>query len=214
MDRRYRHPMYTSKDEELALDALVEYTQNNNKSEQIALQGKFIYEQPTIPKEIVKTMIGTQYGRNLITIANYLNTQDIFFSQYMPHWLSYLNALGINASCILMRPSSFTMKYIIKQVIAGNMDPLTQWNPDIFWTNYTYGSDTTKNLANPLNNFYRATLHIHQCDNFDFISALNEYHGVVIKGSLEKTYNLDINILPAPTPFNMVEITKLIHEYL
>lgn len=214
MDRRYRHPMYTQNDEELALDALVEYTQNNNKFEQLALQGKFVYEQPSFPKEIIKTMIGTQYGRNLITIANYLNTQDIFFSQYMPHWLSYLSTLGIDASCILMRPSSFTMKYIIKQVVSGNMEPLKQWNPDIFWMDYTYGSDVSKNLANPLNNFYKATLHIHQCDNFDFIRALNEYHGVVLKGEPKKTYNLDINILPAPTPFNMVELTKLIHEYL
>lgn len=206
--------MYTSKDEDLALEALAEYTENNNKFEQLAIQGKFVYEQPPASRNILKLMIGTQYGRNLITMANYLNTQDIFFSQYMPHWLTYMDTLGINASCILMRPSSFVMRYIIKQVVDGNMEPLKQWNPDIFWTNYTYGSDTTKNLANPLNNFYKATLHIHQCDNFDFIRALNEYHGVEIKGQPRKSYNLDINILPAPTPLNMVEVTKIIHEYL
>lgn len=206
--------MYGQKDGELALDALTEYTENNNKPEQIALQGKFIYEQPFVPKDVLKSMIGTQYGCNLITIANYLNTQDIFFSQYMPHWLTYLNKLGIDASCILMRPSNFVMKYIIKQVMAGNMEPLKQWNPDIFWTDYSYGSDVNKNLANPLNNFYKATLHIHQCDNFDFIRALNEYHNVQFIGQPKKTYNLDINILPAPTPFNMVEITKLIHMHL
>lgn len=214
MDYRYKHPIYTADDGELALNALVEYTENNNRAEQIALQGKFIREISQTPKDITKRMVLMQYGCNIITMANYLNMQDLFFSKYMPHWLKYLDEIGIKADCQFMKVSNFVLKYVIQQCTRGNMEPLAQWNPSIFWNDYSYRDDKMRNLANPLNGFYRASLNIPNCDNYDFIIAMDKWHNVNIQREKGHKYNLDIRILPTINPVNMLEITRIIHRYL
>lgn len=214
MDHTFKHPIYTENDSELAINALVEYVENNNRAEQIAVQGKFVHENPVIPKDISKKMVLMQYGCNFITIANYLNMQDLFFSKYMPHWLKYLSEVGIKAECHFMRPSNFVLRYVIQQCTLGNMEPLTYWNPSIFWVDYTYNDDKMRNLANPLNNFYRASIRIVDCDNYDFIKAMDKWHGIDIPRDKDRKYQLDIKVLPTVNPSNMIEVTKIMHRYL
>lgn len=214
MDYRYKHPLYTANDSELALNALIEYAERNNKAEQIAVQGRFIREIPQTPRDITRNLILTSYGCNIITMANYLNMQDLFFSKYMPHWLKYFDALGIAAGVSFMKASDFVLKYVIQQCIHRNMEPLTPWNPSIFWNDYSYRDDKMRNLANPLNGFYRASIHIPNCDNYDFIIAMDKWHNVSIPRDKGRKYNLDIKILPTINPINMIEITRIIHRYL
>lgn len=215
LDYKYKHPLYTKDDGELALNALTEYIENNNRAEQVAVQGFFEEEPLVVPKEISQRMVVTQYGCNLITIANYLNMQDLFFTYYMPHWIKYLDNVGIQAKCQYCRLNSFILRYIIQQCTLGNMQPLTYWDPSIFWMDYSYGDDKMKNLANPLNNFYRASLQVLDCDNYDFIITLDKLYGKTnISRDKNTKYTIDINVLPANNPVKMIELTKVIHRYL
>lgn len=93
--------MYTNNDKELALEHVSEYLEGNNKYEQLALTNKYekIIMPPNIKGEIQKVAEMT-YGVNIVTIGNFLKTQDLFFGNYMPHWIKYLTDSGYRARCI------------------------------------------------------------------------------------------------------------------
>ena len=217
MDYTYKHPLYTDNDKELAMNALIEYLENNNVAEHSAISNEpFVYQIPIVPRDTTRQIIELQYGVNIISIANILNMQDLFFSKYMPHLSKYLYFAGIDHYFSYIRPSQLTATYIMYLFTHNKKDkPLKYWNPNIFWSNYAYSkTDTDSNLTNPLNNFYSASLVLIQIDNYDFIREVDAMYGIKDR-NLERgvKYNVNINFLPALNPSYMIKITKLIHKY-
>ena len=209
--------MYTSNDKELALEHVSEYLEGNNRYEQLALTNKYekIIMPPNIKGEIQKVTEMT-YGVNIVTIGNFLKTQDLFFGNYMPHWIKYLTDFEYRARCIYMKPASYTVSYIIMnyQKILQNK-PLLHWDPNAIWTDLSYNpNNIQKNLMNPLNSFYDAYLTIDGINNPMIFSELDKLFEVNHNTDSVTRYGISIRVLPSKNPNFMQAITKILHKYI
>lgn len=204
-------------DEEVAVESLTEYTLGNNRASQVALTGSYeriIVDSNT--QKLAEMSIRNVYGVNLFTIANYLSTQDLFFNKIMPHWLSYLDSLGISAQCIAIKTSDIAVNGLISQYMRNpNQEALSSFDPNKKWTDLRYMmNDPKKNVVNPLNIFFKVYLRINHAEKYlDFVKAVNNlYHCEnMIKTD---TFRYDINCLPAPDDSMMMKVTRLMHKYL
>lgn len=217
MDYRFKHPIYTNEDSDAAVEHLIEYIENNNIPEHNATSDhEFTHKKSEIPKEIMKQVIRKQYGVNLINIANILLMQDLFFREYMPHISRYLDLIGVKYYFSYMRPSNITSRYIIRMYLSGKMiNPLSYWNSDVLWDDYSYRSDNPNmNIMNPINNFYMANLVLYNISNDTFMDAFDKLYGKNTKSERGETNTICIKMLPSVNPSFMMQITKLIHKYL
>lgn len=219
MHYTYIHPLYDKGDEELALNHIAEYVENNNLPEYDATNinhEDFVEAPLLVSREQTENLLKMQYGKNLITIGNILLTQDLFFKHYMNHMCKYLDTLGIRNFCSYFRPSSFTGQYIVHMYITGKKNvPLKYWNPEVDWIDLSYTNDVDINLTNPLNNFYSASIDIYGVTNDEFITAISRLYGMNLKRvDKSKPSNLSLKLLPAFTPLTIIKVVEAMHKYL
>ena len=215
----YMHPLYDKGDEELALDHIAEYIENNNLPEYNATNvnnEEFCKAPLLVPREQTESILKIQYGKNILSMGNVLLTQDLFFKYYMNHMCKYLDILGIKNYCSYFRPSTFTGQYIIRMYITGKKKvPLKYWNPEIDWIDLSYTNDIDTNLTNPLNNFYTASIDIYGITSDAFIQTIGQIYGMNInRKDKSKPSNISLKLLPAFTPFTMIKVVEAMHKYL
>lgn len=219
MDYTFMHPLYENGEEEVAIDHIAEYLENNNRPEfNVTNVNHMEFEKAPllVPREQTESILKTQYGKNLILVGNVLRMQDLFFKDYMPHMCKYLDILGIKCYCSLFRPSQFTGPYIIKSYISGKKTvPLRYWNPEVEWTDLSYTNNFDDNLTNPINNFYSASLDIYGVTSDEFIEAIGRIYGMDLRRKdKSRPSNMSLKILPCMNPLTMIQITEAIHKYL
>lgn len=219
MHQVFMHPLYSKGDEELALDHIAEYMENNNIFEYNAtnINHEKFYKAPLIvPREQTEQILKMQYGRNIILIGNILLTQDLFFKYYMNHMCKYLDILGIANFCSYFRPSSFTGQYIIHTYMTGKKTvPLRYWNPEIDWIDLSYSDNADTNLTHPLNNFYSASIDMYGITSDAFIKNIGIIYGMNIdRKDKSRPFNLSLKMLPALTPITMMKVVEAMHKYL
>lgn len=219
MDYAFMHPLYENGEEEVAVDHIAEYLENNNRPEFDVTNinhEEFIKAPLLVPREQTEAILKTQYGKNIILVGNVLRMQDLFFKDYMPHICKYLDILGIKCFCSLFRPSQFTGLHIIKMYTSGKKTvPLRYWNPNVEWADLSYTKNVDDNLTNPINNFYSASLDIYGINNDDFIEAIGRIYGMNLKRKdKSRPSNMSLKILPCANPLTMIQVTEAIHKYL
>lgn len=219
MDYAFMHPLYENGEEEVAIDHIAEYLENNNRPEfdiTNVNRDEFIKAPILVPREQTEAIIKAQYGNNIILIGNVLRMQDLFFKDYMPHICKYLDILGIRCFCSLFRPSQFTGPYIIKMYTSGKKTtPLRYWNPNVEWLDLSYTKNVDDNLTNPINNFYSASLDIYGINSDEFIEAIGRIYGMNLKRKdKSRPSNMSLKILPCANPLTMIQVSEAIHKYL
>ena len=219
MDYTFMHPLYENGEEEVAIDHIAEYLENNNRPEFYATNvncDEFTIAPPLIPREQTENILKAQYGKNIILVGNILRMQDLFFKDYMPHICKYLDILGIKCFCSLFRPSQFIGPHIIKKYISGNqIIPLKYWNPNIEWSDLSYTKNADDNLTNPINNFYSASLDIYGINSDEFIETVGKIYGMNLKRKdKSRPSNMSLKMLPCVNPLTMIQVTEAIHKYL
>ena len=216
MDYRYIYPLYTENDKDLALMALTQYIENNNRIEfEVTHDGEFTQVPSIVPREYIQNIILDNYGVNIITMANALAMQDLFFGKYMNHIIKYLDLLGVKHYITYMRPSILITEKSIDKLISSNINRNTYWNSNKVWTDMSYKNDTNYNIFNPLNIFYQVDLSFVKIDNKDFIDFLakdSAFQGD-INTKTEGPININIRILPTLIPTRMLRLIKAIHKY-
>ena len=211
------HPLYTEKDRAQALSSIVEYIENNNIPEHYAISNDtFVYQLSETPRAVTEQIIHMQYGVNMISIANALKMQDLFFSKYMPHLARYLEHLGIKHYFSYMRPSIIIPSYIMHLFTTGKRTkPFRYWDSSIEWIDYSYiDGDYERNITNPINNFYHASLNLFGIDNERFIKEIDKLYNIKRGQNIDKAKNLSLKLLPTFNPITMVKVTEAIHKYL
>jgi len=216
VDYRFKHPLYTDDDKDLAIAHLADYINNNNIPEHYATSdGPFEPSKSVTPIEFLRPVIERQYGVNITNIANILMMQDLFFEKYMPHLSRYLDLVGVKHYFSYIRPSSITSRYILRMYLSGKVPNIPQcWNSDVLWLDYSYKkNDYNANIHNPINNFYSASLILFDINNDAFRDALDKFYDKDTRDNRGKPCTIGIRILPSLDPSFMINITKLIHKY-
>lgn len=219
MDYTFIHPLYTKGDEELAIAHITEYLQNNNRPEYDAINinhEPFTIAPPLIPKEQTESIALMQYGKNIISIANVLKMQDVFFKDYMPHICRYLDILNIDHYASYMRISQIIPTYMVHLFVSGKRTtPFKYWNPQVEWVDFSYTKDIEANLTNPINNFYSGGISIKNIYNDDFIKEIgNIYYTNLERVDKNQPSTLHLKLIPALNPIRMIKVTEAIHKYL
>ena len=205
--------MYTDKDEEMALKAITDYMRGNNVPEHYAFTTEpFKPNDFPVPEDVVSRDIRTAYGVNLITMANVLKVQDIFFTEYMKHISRYLYYLGIKCYFSSIRPSDYCTAFILSDLMhnKSNFTDTGSWNPNVKWEDLKYTDNVKANRANPINAFYFTHITIMN-PNKDFVDSIKYMAGGLVHEG--KDNSVTIQLLPALNVDFLVEFTKQIHKF-
>lgn len=215
MDYRYIHPLYTKDDYESARDYLADSLYNSiiSNAPDGAIQGIEALKVAT------KDMVVAMYGVNLIRIANFHVVQDIVADKYIGSIVAYMNLCGINCRSIEIQYPKIIPHIIAFKSQQPDFKPLPQFNPRIEW-DLSYGSDTSKNLMNPLNSMSHYFLELNAISQYKFVKEIAPfYFGNAFDNQIDtwekenKLLWLTLKILPSDNLHNINILIKNMHKY-
>lgn len=231
MDNRCIHPLFEKTDYNAALEYLTNRVEDGIADigfdmSSIFEEDGFIDEEKIgafdiLKNTVLKSILESAYGVNVVKMANYAIVEDIFIKKYYKSILSYMDTIGLDAYYVKIYPHSIIPALISNRSKSPNFKPMNLWDPNKEWNLMDMEStNIEKNILNPINHFYHISMIIKDVDNDDFINALYKNSPISLKNRIKRErskgnkINVCVKLLPFDSYDKIFDFVNILHKYM
>lgn len=212
MNYKYTIPIFESGDDDEALEAI-----SSLLSERSVLSSEIddecIDDFSDLTKHIYSNIARSAYGKNIILIANFIQTQKFYHEKTRNHLMKYLFYKGVKFKEIKLDMSKIANDKIIYESITNpDFAPVSRWDPNRIWDEdeFEYSSPYNPiNITNPLNIIDHLSLELDRNKAvLKFAEAVND-DTLRFLDCGNKVY---LRLLPYASPVHLINIMEAIYK--
>lgn len=203
--------LYNDSDIEEAIDFLSRiFIEKGSLFGQIKFDNIEIHE---FYQNTIYNLIRMMYGKNVVTIANYMKVQEFVLNKVIEVINNYLYNSNIDFYICDFVPYNLYNILIIrkmKNILLGTDEALNSWNPEEKWDLENDNISINKYLMNPINGIVHAYLFIKRIN----IKMINDFYKYDIPFNRTSEGYIIIKLLPYNNFNKILNIVDIIFKYI